>query len=74
MANRRLRPTLFLIVAGLFALAAVRDAFFPHFFALGDGHPIGNAALAVCFMIFGVRAFSRSHPAASPVGRGPASL
>ena len=53
MATKRATPILFLIAGGLFALAAIRDAFFPHFFAVDVGHPTSNAALAFFFMAIG---------------------
>jgi hypothetical protein len=53
MDTRRARPILFLIAGGLFAVAAARDAFFPQFFARGDGHPAINAAFAFFFIAFG---------------------
>ena len=54
MASKRLAPTLWFVAAALFAVAAVRDAFVPHFIAAGNGHPITNAALAVFFGILAV--------------------
>jgi hypothetical protein len=47
------RPEWFFIVAGLFGLAAVRDAFFPHFFSLGQGHAVTYAAIAFLFVVLG---------------------
>jgi hypothetical protein len=58
MATRR-RSILFLMAGGLFAVAAVRDAFFPHFFARGVGHPAINAALAFFFIAFGALQLNR---------------
>jgi hypothetical protein len=52
--RRRARPTLYFIAGGLFAVAAIRDAFFPHFFSLGDGNPAISAALAVVFIGLGL--------------------
>lgn len=52
---------LWFVAAGLFAVAALRDAFFPTFFSLGNGHPVGNAALAVIFAIMGAGTKNRGH-------------
>ena len=54
MRSKRLASILWLLAAALFALAAVRDAFFPHFIASSTGHPATNAALAVFFVIIAV--------------------
>jgi hypothetical protein len=56
---------LWFVAAGLFAVAAVRDAFFPHFFSLGNGDASGSAGLAVVFFIIAMGLRTRSRGAAS---------
>ena len=62
MANKRLAPILWFVAAALFAFAAVRDAFFPHFIASGNGHPVANAAFAVFFGIVAVDQLRKLQP------------
>jgi hypothetical protein len=44
---------LFFVPGGLFALAAIRDAWFPHFFTTRPGNPALDFALAFFFIVFG---------------------
>jgi hypothetical protein len=47
--------SLFWVAGVLFAIAAARDAFMPHFFAHGNGSPAANTVLAVVFLVIAAR-------------------
>ena len=53
--TRKIRraPFLFIVAGALFALGAVRDAFFPHFFTTQERNPAGGAGIAVVFLAIG---------------------
>jgi hypothetical protein len=60
MATRRTSIGFF-VAGGLFALAAIRDIWFPHFFTTRPGNPVAELALGFFFIVFGAAQLRRAH-------------